>query len=107
MLTAKQGNGTELAAHYQTLNDRLHQHVVDLLELSVIGTMSSEAVTRQLTKVIEQLLQQESVPLNPGGRAQVTHEESEAGAAAGLSAAGLSAQDPLLHGEMPERRPGR
>ena len=74
MLTAKQGNGTELAAHYQTLKDRLHQQVVDLLDLSVIGTMSSEAVTTQLTKLIEQLLQQESVPLNQRERAQLTQD---------------------------------
>lgn len=74
MLTMKQVNGTELAVHYQTLKERLHQQVIDLLDLDVIGTMSSEAVTTQLTKLIEQLLQQESVPLNQRERTQLTQD---------------------------------
>jgi pilus assembly protein CpaF len=74
MLTTRQVNGMELAAHYQTLKDRLHQQVVELLDLNAMATMSSEAVTTQLTKVIEQLLQQESVPLNQRERAQLTQD---------------------------------
>ena len=74
MLTMRQVNGTELAAHYQTLKDRLHQQVVELLDLNVIGTLPPEAVTAQLTKLIEQLLQQESVPLNQRERAQLTQD---------------------------------
>ena len=74
MLTTRQVNGTELAANYQTLKDRLHQQVVELLDLNAMATMSSEAVTAQLTKLIEQLLQQESVPLNQRERAQLTQD---------------------------------
>jgi pilus assembly protein CpaF len=74
MLTVKQVNGTELVAHYQTLKDRLHQQVVDLLDMNAMATMSSEAVTAQLTKLIEQLLQQESVPLNQRERTQLTQD---------------------------------
>ena len=74
MLTAKQVNGTELASHFQTLKDRLHQQVIELLDLNVIGTMSSEVVTTQLTKLIEQLLQQESVPFNQRERAQLIQD---------------------------------
>src|SRR5512147_3204480 len=72
MLTMKQTNGTELASHYQDLKERLHQRVIDLVDMNAIGTMSQEAVTEQLTKLIEQLLQQESVPLNQRERAQIT-----------------------------------
>ena len=74
MLTTKQVNGTELAANYQTLKDRLHQQVVELLDLNVVGAMSSEAVTTQLTRLIEQLLQQEAVALNQRERAQLTQD---------------------------------
>jgi pilus assembly protein CpaF len=74
MLTTRQVNGTELAAHYQSLKDRLHQQVIELLDLNAIATMSPEAVTAQLTKLIEQLLQQESVPLNQRERAQMTQD---------------------------------
>jgi len=74
MLTMKKTNGAEMASHYQELKDRLHQHVIDMLDLNVINTMSQEAVTAQLTKLIEQLLQQESVMLNQRERSQITQD---------------------------------
>jgi len=74
MLTTRQGNGTELAAHYQNLKDRLHQQVVELLDLNAMATLSSDAVTMQLTRLIEQLLQQEAVPLNQRERTQLTQD---------------------------------
>lgn len=74
MLTMKQANGTELSSHYQELKDRLHQHVIELLDLNAISAMSQDAVTAQLTKLIEQLLQQESAALNQRERAQITQD---------------------------------
>ena len=74
MLTTKQVNGTEASLHYQELKDRLHQRVIELLDLNAVSAMPQEAVTAQLTKLIEQLLQQESVPLNQRERAQITQD---------------------------------
>lgn len=74
MLTMKQANGAEVASHYQELKDRLHQRVIEMLDLTAINSMSQEAVTTQLTKLIEQLLQQESVPLNHRERTQLTQD---------------------------------
>lgn len=74
MLTTKPMNGTELGARYQELKDRLHQRLIDLLDMNAIGTMSQEVVQEQLTKLVEQLLQQESVPFNQRERAQITQE---------------------------------
>ncbi len=75
MLTMQPGTGTaEQGAHYHELKDRLHQRVIDLLDLTAIGTMSIAAVTEQLTKLIEQLVQQESVPLNQRERAQIIQD---------------------------------
>ncbi len=74
MLTMKQTNGAEIATHYQELKDRLHQRVIDLLDLNAIGAMSNEAVQAQLTKLIEQLLQQETFPLNQRERTQITQD---------------------------------
>jgi pilus assembly protein CpaF len=74
MLTMKQANGAEVASHYHELKDRLHQRVVEMLDLTAINSMSQEAVTAQLTKLIEQLLQQESVPLNQRERTQLTQD---------------------------------
>ena len=70
----KQANGAEVASHYHELKDRLHQRVVEMLDLTAINSMSQEAVTAQLTKLIEQLLQQESVPLNQRERTQLTQD---------------------------------
>jgi pilus assembly protein CpaF len=70
----KQTNGTEVASHYEELKDRLHQRVIELLDLNAVNSMSQEAVTAQLTKLIEQLLQQESVPLNQRERTQITQD---------------------------------
>ncbi|CAI4031013.1 Type II/IV secretion system ATP hydrolase TadA/VirB11/CpaF, TadA subfamily [Nitrospira tepida] len=74
MLTMKQMNGAEASSHYQALKDRLHQRVIELLDLNAVSAMPQEAVTAQLTKLIEQLLQQESVPLNQRERAQITQD---------------------------------
>jgi pilus assembly protein CpaF len=74
MLTMKQANGSEVASHYQELKDRLHQRVIEMLDLTAINSMSQEVVTAQLTKLIEQLLQQESVPLNQRERTQLTQD---------------------------------
>lgn len=74
MLAAKPMNVTELGAHYQDVKDRLHQRIVDLVDMNAIGKLTQEAVTDQLTKLIEQLLQQESVPLNQRERAQITQD---------------------------------
>jgi len=74
MLSARLVNGAEQGTHYQELKDRLHQRVIELLDMNAIGTMSQQVVTEQLTKLIEQLLQQESIPLNQRERAQVTQD---------------------------------
>ncbi|HZN45090.1 MAG TPA: CpaF family protein [Nitrospiraceae bacterium] len=74
MLTAQQTNGAEVATHYHELKDRLHQRVVELLDLNALSTMSAEMVRTQLTKLIEQLLQQETIPLNQRERAQITED---------------------------------
>lgn len=75
MLATKPMNGAEQGTHhYQELKDRLHQRVIDVLDMNAIGKMSQDVVTEQLTKLIEQLLQQESVLLNQRERAQVTQD---------------------------------
>ena len=74
MLTTKPINGTEPGSRYQELKDRLHERVIDLVDMNAIGKMSQEAVTDQLSKMIEQLLQQESVPLNQRERAQIAQD---------------------------------
>lgn len=74
MLSTRPMNGAESGTRYQELKDRLHQRVIDLLDMNAIGTMSQEVVTDQLSRLIEQLLQEESVPLNQRERAQLTQD---------------------------------
>jgi pilus assembly protein CpaF len=73
MLTMKQANGTEMASHHE-LKDRLHQRVIEMLDLNALSSLSQDAVIVQLTKLIEQLLQQESMPLNQRERTQITQD---------------------------------
>ena len=74
MLTVKHTNGAEVATHYHELKDRLHQRVIELLDLNAMSTMSQDMVQVQLTKLIEQLLQQETLPLNQRERNQITQD---------------------------------
>ena len=72
MLTMKRSHESELGSQYQELKERLHQRVIEVLDMNVIGTMSQDVVTIQLTRLIDQLLQEESIPLNQRERAQIT-----------------------------------
>jgi len=74
MLSAKQSTLSELSATYQDLKERVHQRVIELLDLPAVSVMNQETLTPQLTKVIEQTLQQESVPLNLRERTQLTQD---------------------------------
>jgi len=73
MLATKQSNG-EATIHYQELKDRLHQRVIEMLDLNAMSTLSQDMMQAQLTKLIEQLLQQETVPLNQRERTQITQD---------------------------------
>jgi len=63
-----------MGTQYQDLKERLHQHVIELLDLNAVSTMSQDAVELQLTKLVEQLLQQESAPLNQRERVQIAQD---------------------------------
>ena len=53
---------------------KIHHRVIDLMDLGVVSTMTHAALTPELGKLIEQILQQESVPLNQRERAQLIQE---------------------------------
>jgi len=74
MLSTRPMNGVEQGTHYQELKERLHQRVIDLLDMNAISAMPQDVVTDHLTKLIERLIQQESVPLNQRERAQITQD---------------------------------
>jgi pilus assembly protein CpaF len=74
MLTAKPMNAAQQNAYYQELKGKIHHRVIDLMDLGVVSTMTHAALTPELGKLIEQILQQESVPLNQRERAQLIQE---------------------------------
>ena len=74
MLSGMPSTVSELSDTYQDLKERVHHRVIELLDLPAVSVMDHETLTPQLTKVIEQTLQQESVPLNLRERAQLTQE---------------------------------
>jgi pilus assembly protein CpaF len=74
MLSGKQSTVSELSATYHDLKERVHQRVIEMLDLPAVSVMQQETLAPQLTKVIEQVLQQESVPLNLRERTQLTQD---------------------------------
>ena len=74
MLTTKPMNAAEQNAYYQELKATIHHRVIDLMDLGAVSTMSHATLTPELSKLIEQILQQESVPLNQRERAQLIQE---------------------------------
>jgi pilus assembly protein CpaF len=74
MLTAKPLSATEQNTSYQALKAKIHHRVIDLMDLGAVSTMTHAALMPELGKLIEQILQQESVPLNQRERAQLIQE---------------------------------
>ena len=74
MLTAKPINAAQQNVYYQELKGKIHNRVIDLMDLGVVSTMTHAALTPELGKLIEQILQQEAVPLNQRERAQLIQE---------------------------------
>lgn len=74
MLTAKVPVRGEQRNSFQDLKARVHQRVVELLDMNAVSMMEEAVLHGELTKLIEQLLQQDSIPLNLSERARLTKE---------------------------------
>jgi pilus assembly protein CpaF len=74
MLIAKPLNAAQQNAYYQELKGKIHHRVIDLMDLGAVSTMTHAALAPELGKLIEQILQQEPLPLNQRERAQLIQE---------------------------------
>ena len=74
LTTMGRTNVNESTAGYHELKDRLHQRVIEVIDLNALAALPPDAVQNQLTRLVEQLLQQESVPLNQRERAQLVQD---------------------------------
>ncbi len=70
----KPDNKADQQSGFQDLKARVHQRVVELLDLTQISSMDEEVLSRELSRLIEELLQQETTPLNLSERARLTKE---------------------------------
>ena len=74
LTTMNRSNVNEMTAGYHELRDRLHQRVIEVLDMNALAALQPDAVQVQLTRLVEQLLQQESIPLNHRERAQLVQD---------------------------------
>ncbi|WHZ17312.1 MAG: Type II/IV secretion system ATP hydrolase TadA/VirB11/CpaF, TadA subfamily [Nitrospira sp.] len=74
MLTAKVPVRGEQRNSFQDLKARVHQRVVELLDMNAVSMMEEAVLHGELSKLIEQLLQQDSIPLNLSERTRLTKE---------------------------------
>lgn len=74
MLMAKVPARGEQRNSFQDLKARVHQRVVELLDMNAVNSMAEDVLHGELAKLIEQLLQQDSIPLNVGERTRLTKE---------------------------------
>jgi pilus assembly protein CpaF len=65
---------TEHASSFPELKGRVHKRVVELLDTATMSSMGEDVLTQELSKLVDQLLQQESVPLNLNERTRLTKE---------------------------------
>jgi pilus assembly protein CpaF len=74
MLTAKVPLKGDQRNSFQELKARVHQRVVELLDMNALSTMEETVLHGELAKLIEQLLAQDSIPLNLSERTRLTKE---------------------------------
>lgn len=89
MLSAKPIDQSEQQAYYEELKAKVHQRVIELLDLTVASSMAEEQLAQELSHLVEQILQEGKVALNQRERGQmvqdILHEVS-----------GLGPLEPLL-----------
>lgn len=62
---------SERAAGYDELKGRIHQRVIELLDLTTVGSMDRESLSQELSRLIEENIRGESVVLNFQERIQL------------------------------------
>ncbi len=85
--TTKRSSG--VASDFQHLKGRIHQQVIELLDLAAIATLNQEVLRQELSKLIERILVQEQVLLNVRERDQLVKEIQD-------EVLGLGPLEPLL-----------
>lgn len=89
MLSAKPIDESTQQAYYEELKAKVHQRVIELLDLTVASSMGEEQLGQELSHVVEQVLQEGKVALNQRERGQMVQDILD-------EVSGLGPLEPLL-----------
>ena len=74
MLSAKPIEQSESQAYYENLKAKVHNRVIELLDLKVASSMAPEQLGSELGQLVAQILQDEKVALNQRERGQLVQD---------------------------------
>ena len=74
MLSAKPIDESAQQAYYEELKGKVHQRVIELLDLTVASSMAEEQLGQELSHLVEQILQEDKVALNQRERGQMVQD---------------------------------
>ena len=89
MLSAKPMDQSGQQAYYEDLKATVHTRVIELLDLTVASSMKQEQLEQELTRLVEQILQEDKVALNQRERGQMVQDILD-------EVTGLGPLEPLL-----------
>jgi pilus assembly protein CpaF len=89
VLSAKLTDQSTQQAYYEELKAKVHQRVIELLDLTVASSMAEEQLSQELSHVVEQVLQEGKVALNQRERGQMVQDILD-------EVSGLGPLEPLL-----------
>ena len=74
MLSAKLTDESTQQTYYEELKAKVHQRVIELLDLTVASSMAEEQLAQELSHLVEQILQEGKVALNQRERGQMVQD---------------------------------
>ena len=74
MLSAKPIDQSTPQAYYEELKSKVHQRVIELLDLTVASAMAGEQLAQELSRLVENILQEDKVALNQRERGQLVQD---------------------------------
>ena len=89
MLSTQPNDQSGQQIYYENLKAKVHNRVIELLDLTVASAMKQEQLVQELSRLVEQILQEEKVALNQRERGQMVQDILD-------EVTGLGPLEPLL-----------
>jgi pilus assembly protein CpaF len=89
MSGAEQKNNIDSTAELQAIKSRIHRRLLDRLNLKIIDDLEPVMVRNQISELVHEMLDEESIPLNAAERSKLTTEIQD-------EVLGLGPLEPLL-----------